>query len=53
VPMQLNSGDAIRFRLWQTAGHTTLHDPLGMGITYEGSVWTLTATNLTNGQVRS
>ena len=51
LPMQLNGGDAIRFRLWQTENHTTLRDPLGMDITYEGSIWSLTATNLTDGEV--
>ena len=42
VKVALGQGDAIRFRLQRTANGTTLHNPLGMGIDYIGSEWTLT-----------
>ena len=45
VKLSLRAGDRIDFRLWKTSNGTTLHDPLGMGLTYQGSVWTLSATN--------
>ena len=48
LPMELTGGQAhLRFRLVRTANNSVLRNPLGMGLTYYGSEWTLTAINMT------
>ena len=48
LSLELTGGQAhLRFRLVRTANNSVLRNPLGMGLTYYGSEWTLTAINMT------
>ena len=42
--LSINEGDSFMFRMFQSATNATLKDPVGMGLSYAGSEWTLTAT---------
>ena len=52
VPMELVEGRAhLKFRLYRSANTSVLRNPLGMGLHYIGSEWTLEASNATSGKM--
>lgn len=46
LALPIQEGQGFRFRLFRDKNSSTLHDPLGMGLTYQGSEWVLTATRV-------